>query len=173
MPFESSVHSYPVFELHRLISAAQEYCTNQLRNFSAQVAYTLFVPRPSPVTDAVRDVFEGEARHAWSIDQLHESVRTALGGADYSTVFRAVATMEREGLIRRIDLGDGKAYYEADDDHHEHIRCESCGRIAEVPGCVLRDAASSVQRRTGFRVTSHQIVFNGLCPACAKGRAKA
>jgi Fe2+ or Zn2+ uptake regulation protein len=130
----------------------------------------LIVPRPSPVTDAVRNVFEGEARHAWSIDQLHEAVRSALGGADYSTVFRAVSTMERDGHIRRIDLGDGKAYYEASDDHHEHVRCEACGRVAEVPGCVVQHAATGVQRRTGFRVTSHQIVFSGLCPACAKKR---
>jgi len=135
-------------------------------------AYTVCVPRPSPVTDAVRDVFEGDVRHAWSIDQLHEAVRATVGGADYSTVFRAVATMEREGNIRRIDLGDGKAYYESGDDHHEHVRCEVCGRIAEVPGCVLRDATSGVQRRTGFKVTSHQIVFSGLCPACVKRQGR-
>jgi len=59
------------------------------------------------VTDAVRTVFEGQARHAWSIDQLHEVVCGALGAADYSSVFRAVTVMEREGAIRRIDLGDG------------------------------------------------------------------
>jgi Fe2+ or Zn2+ uptake regulation protein len=125
------------------------------------------MPRPSPVTDAVRDVFEGHAQHAWSIDQLHEAVRGVLGGADYSTVFRAVATMERDGLIRRIDLGDGKGYYEAAVDHHEHVRCESCGRVAEVPGCVLEDATIGVQTSTGFVVTSHRLVFTGLCPVCA------
>ena len=130
------------------------------------------MPRPSPVTDAVRDVFDGQARHAWSIDQLHEAVRGALGGADYSTVFRAVATMEREGVIRRIDLGDGKAYYEAGDDHHEHVRCEACGRVAEVPGCVLQDATSGVQSSTGFLVTSHHLVFSGLCPKCSRTRRK-
>ena len=79
----------------------------------------LVMPRPSPVSDAVRDVFHGHARHAWSIDQLHEAVRGELGAADYSSVFRAVTTMEREGAIRRIDLGDGKAYYEVGEDHHE------------------------------------------------------
>src|SRR3984893_4302431 len=96
--------------------------------------YSTFVPRPSPVSDAVRDVFEGHARHAWSIDQLHETVRGGVGGAGYSTVFRAVTAMEREGSIRRIDLGDGKASYEAGVVHHEPVRCESCGRVAEVPG---------------------------------------
>jgi len=125
------------------------------------------VPRPSPVSDAVRSAFEGHARHEWSIDELHEMVQAALGGADYSSVFRAVATMEREGAIRRIDLGDGKAHYEAGVDHHEHVRCDGCGRVAEVPGCVLEDATSGVQSSTGFVVTSHHLVFTGLCPSCA------
>jgi Fe2+ or Zn2+ uptake regulation protein len=129
------------------------------------------VPRPSPVTDAVREAFEGQAMHVWSIDQLHEAVRSVLGGADYSTVFRAVTAMEREGLVRRVDLGDGKAYYEVGEDHHEHIRCDSCGRVAEVPGCVLDDATSGVQRSTGFVVTSHRLVFGGLCARCAEVRS--
>ena len=99
------------------------------------------MPRPSPVSDAVRNVFEGHARHAWSLDQLHETVQGVLGGADYSTVFRAVAAMEREGVIRRIDLGDGKAY-----------------------------ATSGVQNSTGFVVTSHHLVFSGLCPNCSRAK---
>ena len=130
------------------------------------------MPRPSPVSDAVRTVFEGHAKHAWSIDQLHETVQSVLGGADYSTVFRAVSAMEREGAVRRIDLGDGKAYYEAGVDHHEHVRCESCGRVAEVPGCVLEDATSGVQSSTGFVVTSHHLVFSGLCPKCSRTKTR-
>ena len=130
------------------------------------------VPRPSPVTDAVRSLFERHHQHAWSIDQLHESVRHRLGGADYSSVFRAVATLEREGVVRKLDLGDGKAYYEPGDDHHEHVRCERCGRVAEVPGCVLEDATSSVQSSTGFRVLSHRLVFTGLCPDCSAATAR-
>jgi Fur family transcriptional regulator, ferric uptake regulator len=125
------------------------------------------MPRPSPVTDIVRNLFVGKARHAWSLDELHEAAQTALGTADYSTVFRAVSTMEREGAIRRIDLGDGKAHYEVGDDHHEHVRCDSCGQVAEVPGCVLEDAAAGVHTSTGYKVTSHHLVFTGLCPACA------
>ena len=129
------------------------------------------VPRPSPVTDVVKSLLEGDARHAWSLDELHEAARVALGGADYSTVFRAVSAMEREGAIRRIDLGDGKAHYEVGDEHHDHVRCDSCGQVAEVPGCVLEDVAAGVQSSTGFKVTSHHLVFTGLCPACSVSRS--
>jgi Fe2+ or Zn2+ uptake regulation protein len=124
------------------------------------------MPRPSPVTDAVRSLFEDGDRHAWSIDELHEAVRSGRGGADYSTVFRAVAALERDGVIDRIEVGGGKAHYELHDAHHDHVRCNSCGRLAEVPGCVLAAETVAVQRATGFRVTSHQLVFTGLCPDC-------
>lgn len=123
--------------------------------------------RPSPVSDRVRTLFETETKHLWSIDELHLAVVESLGAGDYSTVFRAVSGMEKDGLIQRIDLGDGKVHYEISEDHHEHIRCDSCGRVVEVPGCVLDNASASVKSSTGFVVTSHQLLFTGLCPECA------
>jgi Fur family ferric uptake transcriptional regulator len=128
------------------------------------------VARPSPVSDQVRSLFAAERKHLWSIDELHGAVVEALGAADYSTVFRAVSGMEKDGSINRIDLGDGKVHYELSEEHHEHVRCDSCGRVVEVPGCVLEDAASAVKESTGFVVTSHQLLFNGVCPECASAR---
>lgn len=119
------------------------------------------------MSDQVRVLLAAKGRHLWSIDELHDAVVTALGAADYSTVFRAVTGMEKEGGLKRIDLGDGKVHYELAEEHHEHIRCESCGRIAEVPGCVLEDAAAAVRSSTGFAVTNHQLLFSGVCPECA------
>jgi Fe2+ or Zn2+ uptake regulation protein len=80
--------------------------------------------------------------------------------------------MERDGLVHRIDLGDGKVHYELADEHHEHIRCDSCGRVVEVPGCVLEDASAAVTASTGFKVTSHQLLFGGVCPVCASARQR-
>ena len=129
------------------------------------------MPRPSPVTDEVRRLLDTEERHAWSIDELHDTVRSSLGSADYSSVFRAVSLLEKQGLIDKIDLGEGHARFELRDDHHEHIRCESCGRVEEVPGCVLDDATAQVQSMTGYKVLSHKVVFGGLCRHCAAARA--
>ncbi|TME05533.1 MAG: transcriptional repressor [Chloroflexi bacterium] len=145
-------------------SIAQATCARQMR--------ILFgVPRPSPVTDEVRRLFETQDRHAWSIEDLHETVRSSLGSADYSSVFRAVSLLERQGMLDRIDLGDGRARFEVREGHHEHIRCESCGRVDEVPGCVLDDASAQVHSLTGFKVTSHRVVFGGLCRECSAAKA--
>ena len=123
--------------------------------------------RPSPVSDQVVTLLEADERHLWSIDELHQAVVQSLGAADYSTVFRAIIALEKDRRVNRIDLGDGKVHYELAEDHHEHIRCDSCGRVVEVPGCVLEDAERSVRSSTGFVVTSHQLLFTGLCPQCA------
>jgi Fur family transcriptional regulator, ferric uptake regulator len=131
-----------------------------------QVAILTRMPRPSPVTDEVRRLLTAGDRHAWSIDELHQAARASLGSADYSSVFRAVGLLEREGLLDRVDLGDGRARFEVRDRHHEHVRCQACGRIEEVPGCVLDDVAGRVGELTGFTVTSHSVVFGGLCSDC-------
>jgi len=128
------------------------------------------VPRPSPVSDEVRKLLQSGGRHAWSLEELLEGVRGTLGAADYSSVFRAAVALEQAGVIERFDLGDGRSHYELRDDHHEHVRCESCGRVAEVRGCVADDAGERIQDSTGFVVNRHQIVFLGLCPDCAARR---
>jgi Fe2+ or Zn2+ uptake regulation protein len=148
---------------------AQEYCTNDLRN---AFAYSGRMARPSPVSDQVKGLLSTRDRHLWSIDELHEAVVKELGAADYSTVFRAVSSFEKDGLIHRIDLGDGKVHYELAEEHHEHIRCDSCGRVVEVPGCVLEDASAAVTGSTGFKVTSHQLLFSGVCPECDSARQR-
>jgi Fe2+ or Zn2+ uptake regulation protein len=124
------------------------------------------VPRPSPVTDAVRAVIAAEDRHAWTLGDLLEAVRRSLPRADFSTVFRAMQALERSGEVQQVDLGDGKARYETRREHHEHILCTVCGTVNEVPGCVVEDAMAQVQRRTGYQVSGHQVVFAGVCRAC-------
>jgi Fe2+ or Zn2+ uptake regulation protein len=120
------------------------------------------------VRDAIVDAVAGSARHDWSIEDL---VATLGGGgvrADFSSVFRALARLEGEGVVRRVELGDGKQRFEAAGAHHEHVRCEECGVVGEVPGCAVRAVVPKVQEATGFVVTGHQVLFSGVCPSCAE-----
>ena len=128
------------------------------------------MPRPSPVRDALRAIFERREHRAWSLDELLAEVRSRIGTGDYSSVFRAVAVLEEQGLVERVELGDGLSRYEARGAHHEHVRCDECGRVAEVPGCVIDDAAKEIEASTGYRLLGHTLVFSGLCPECAGAR---
>lgn len=130
------------------------------------------MPRPSPVSDEVRKLFEAGDRHAWSIAELLGSVRRVVAGANYSSVFRAAMALEEAGLVQRLELGDGVSRYERSSDHHEHVRCEICGRIADVRDCVMESVPARIKSETGFTVTSHQVVFVGRCSDCADHAAR-
>ena len=123
--------------------------------------------RPSPVRDATAELITQSRRHDWSIEDLVEELASRGIAANFSTVFRALTRLEDDGLVRRVELGDGKARYESEGAHHEHVRCERCGTVGEVPGCVVGEAVPRVQELTGFRVTGHQILFSGVCPKCS------
>lgn len=125
------------------------------------------VPRPSPVSDEVSRLLASGERHAWSLGELLDGVRRTVQGANYSSVFRATTALEQAGVVDRLDLGDGTSRYELRNRHHEHVLCESCGRIAEVRGCVVDDAAARIQEDTGFTVRGHHLVFVGRCAECA------
>ena len=106
------------------------------------------------------------SRHDWSIDELRDALSERGVAADFSSVFRALRRLEEDGEVVRVELGDGKARFEPAREHHEHVRCERCGAIAPVPGCLLAKADPVVERRTGFSVTGHRLLFAGVCPDC-------
>lgn len=130
------------------------------------------IARPSHIRPAVAELLTNSDRHDWSIEELTTALAEDGVSADFSSVFRAVSRLVEEGSISRIDLGDGKARYEPATDHHEHVRCEECGRVEAFHGCLVQKAIPAVERETGFAISGHQLLFLGLCSACgAKGGA--
>lgn len=54
--------------------------------------------------------------------------------------------------------------------HHHHLQCERCGRMVEVEGCAIQRALTSLEDRSGFRITRHQLQLFGVCPTCQEAR---
>ncbi len=107
-----------------------------------------------------------DAAHGLTMEEIHRLVVATGASADFSSVYRAVIHLEREGEISRIDLGDGATRFEAEAGHHEHVRCERCGAVAGLPGCLLGQVAESVRSITGFSVSEHSLVLSGRCAQC-------
>jgi Fe2+ or Zn2+ uptake regulation protein len=125
-----------------------------------------------PVRDAIRALVANGSQHTWSLEQILEAVRGAGQSADPSSVFRAALALERDGTLERVELGDGRSHYEARREHHDHIRCDRCGAVAEVPNCLLTESEAQVETSTGYRVRTHRLVFTGVCPRCRRDRVK-
>lgn len=110
---------------------------------------------------------------AFTVDDLIEAARGISPGVGIATVYRAVATMESSGSLERVGTRENRALYVRCDhaDHHHHLVCTDCGRVAHascplLPGVALED-------QEGFVVTRHDLTLYGLCAECSSGRPAA
>lgn len=122
--------------------------------------------RPSHVRDAIGRLIADSDRHDWTVESVSAALAARGVPANPSSVFRGLVRLSEEGALERVELGDGRLRFEASGVHHEHVRCERCGAVEAVAGCLAEPVIPLVERQTGFTVTAHRIVFAGICGDC-------
>jgi Fur family transcriptional regulator, ferric uptake regulator len=102
-----------------------------------------------------------------SAEDVVERVRGQLPKVDPSTVYRTLDLLVREGLVRRTDLGAGRAFFEPAQEHlHHHVVCERCGAVAHLHDEEVGDVRERVERASGYALSRNDMSFYGLCPDC-------
>jgi Fur family ferric uptake transcriptional regulator len=89
---------------------------------------------------------------------------------DLATIYRSMHLLEKMGIVKRFDFGDGIARFEliseGDDGHHHHLVCTRCSNVVEIDECLLTDVEDRIARRNGFKAVTHKLEFFGVCPRC-------
>ena len=96
--------------------------------------------------------------------QRLEEIRVRCPDIGLVTLYRTLELLGKLGIVRRLDLGDGRRY-ELAEDHHHHMICESCGDISEFEECPLDPERVSLGS-SEFEVRSHSIEVYGQCAEC-------
>jgi Fur family transcriptional regulator, stress-responsive regulator len=121
------------------------------------------------VTDSRTAVLRAlrELPHA-SADEVHRAVVADAPEASRQSVYNALGDFVDAGLVRRIEPAGRPMLFELRvDDNHHHLVCRSCGAVVDVD-CVTGHAPCLTPADAqGFVVDTAEIVFWGLCPACA------
>lgn len=102
-----------------------------------------------------------------------EHVHRKVGRLDVNeaTVYRTLASFEKKGIVRRVDLRKDSAHYElASARHHHHIVCTDCGTIEDFESCQIGKVSDRVLSQSShFSVISeHALELFGLCNRCVK-----
>lgn len=104
-----------------------------------------------------------------SLRELHERALAELPSTAYSTVYRVVDRLEREGKVNRVDWRERGSRFEwAERPHHHHIVCGDCGHSIDVDDRDLGFSERRILERTGFRVKHHVIELEGTCADCRR-----
>ncbi len=86
---------------------------------------------------------------------------------DPATVFRIVNMFTEKGLLKPIQLNEGKFRYELSTkaDHH-HFICELCGVIEDISDCNIDQLEKNITKKKGLLIKRHSLEFFGLCTVC-------
>lgn len=99
-------------------------------------------------------------------DELATQVQAALPDVHLSTIYRCLDALEQLGMVDHVHLGHGRAVYHLTDDPHQHLVCEACGAVIEVPDSTFSDLSQQLRTRYGFALRPNHFAVLGRCAAC-------
>ena len=85
-----------------------------------------------------------------------------------ATVYRTIDVLVKNNLVRKLDLGDGRARYEnkMDTAHHDHLICVQCGKIEEFMDNVIENRQEVIVENLGYRLIRHIHQLFVICDVC-------
>ena len=85
-----------------------------------------------------------------------------------ATVYRTIDVLVKNNLVRKLDLGDGRARYEnkMDTAHHDHLICVQCGKIEEFMDNVIENQQEVIVENLGYRLIRHIHQLFVICDEC-------
>jgi Fe2+ or Zn2+ uptake regulation protein len=98
--------------------------------------------------------------------EIFERVRRRYPTIAYGTVYRTLHLLAEHNLIQELTFADQASRFDKRTDRHDHVHCERCGLIDDVDVPVALMATHVAEEQSGFEITSHHTVFNGLCKSC-------
>jgi Fur family transcriptional regulator, stress-responsive regulator len=109
------------------------------------------------------------ARHPHSTaEEIGAGVREWYGALSPQAIYGVLAACTDAGLLRRIEPAGHPARFERRvGDNHHHMVCRGCGRTEDVDHVVGERACLEPADQHGYLIDEAEVVFWGLCPACA------
>ena len=106
-----------------------------------------------------------EGREPISMYELYELAREQL---DRASLYRTIATFEKLGIVRRVNIG-WKYKVELNDmfsEHHHHLTCLNCHTVIPMSEDELETFIDTVATRHHFTPIEHEVEIQGYCENC-------
>ena len=104
-------------------------------------------------------------------DMVYEEVVREYPRISKATVYRNLNQMAKLGQIHKVQIPNSADRYDFNLEKHYHFRCRGCGKVFDMKLTYMEELDDIDVGEPGFRIESHSILFEGLCPQCLKTAA--
>jgi Fur family transcriptional regulator, ferric uptake regulator len=99
-------------------------------------------------------------------DELTADIQANYPDVHLSTIYRCLETLQELDVVDHVHLGHGRAVYHLADEAHQHLMCEVCSAVVEVPDEVFADLSARLRSEYGFAIRPRHFAVLGRCTAC-------
>jgi Fe2+ or Zn2+ uptake regulation protein len=99
-------------------------------------------------------------------DQVYAMVVERLPGVSRTTVYRALDSLARLGVITKACHPGAVARYDRRTELHHHLICLHCDGIVDISDARLDDVEIPDTSAYGFEVSDIRVQLRGLCRQC-------
>ncbi|MBQ7036503.1 MAG: transcriptional repressor [Clostridia bacterium] len=99
-------------------------------------------------------------------DWVFSKMREKMPNVSLGTVYRNLARLSEEGVILKLDVGQGADRFDGCNDPHYHLACRCCGAVVDVPMAYTPALNDTAKKESGCEIESHSLLFFGKCPSC-------
>jgi Fur family ferric uptake transcriptional regulator len=123
--------------------------------------------RAGGARSAVLETLDGDPC-CLTAQEIFDHLRSGDRRVGIASVYRTLELLSKLHLVRRVDIGTAACYEPAHPggEHHHHVVCDRCGKVAAFEDRGLEDAIDRLGRRLKYRVGVHEVVLRGACPEC-------
>lgn len=103
-----------------------------------------------------------------SAENLHARLAKKMPMLALDTVYRALATFTRHGLIQKVETVESQARFDAKDERHHHAICSRCHEIIDFYCPSVEEVRLPGMLKSWGKIDSRNLVIYGICMKCLK-----
>ena len=105
-------------------------------------------------------------------DDVHAIVARATDDISRTTVYRALETFVRMGVITKVCHPGSAVRYDVHTEMHHHLVCLRCDALMDISDSRLDAIRIPDTSDFGFEVTDFRVQLRGICRSCRRLEAK-
>jgi len=118
--------------------------------------------RNTPARSSILKFLEG-SKSPVDVSQIIEHLRSKKLRTNKVTVYRILELLNKNGIVQKIEFGEGKARHELKKDDHHHLICTECSRVQDFEDNYIEKLEKEVLKNRNFKVNYHSLELFGTC----------
>ncbi|CAK6551282.1 MAG: Fe2+ or Zn2+ uptake regulation protein Fur/Zur [Candidatus Midichloria mitochondrii] len=117
----------------------------------------------TPQRKVIAEVVSNSSDHP-DVEEIYKRANLIDPNISLATVYRTVSLLELHNLLKKLEIGDGKARYEANYSnarHHHHLIDVDSGEILEFADEELEQLKEKIAKKLGYELTDHRLELYG------------